>query len=258
MRPAKWFFNKRDSEPTTETAIRRSIGEDLYIVLAGYDAGPQQAVYTITVNPLVNWIWLGFGIMAMGTGIALMPERAYAFATAKLPAGSATTTMMLLLLLLPVAPVRAQGGQSVAPEQRTVVPVEKSALRKQLEGDIMCTCGCRASLKDCQMGPTCHGLQEQTPKLEKFLAAGMDRDQVREAFVADAGSQDVLMAPLDQGFNKLAWMIPYIVGAIGFAGAAVVARRWSRRAEPALAGGVDASENSELKTRLDDELRDLD
>jgi cytochrome c-type biogenesis protein CcmF len=258
MRPAKWFFNKRDSEPTTETAIRRSIGEDLYIVLAGYDAGPQQAVYTITVNPLVNWIWLGFGIMAMGTGIALMPERAYAFATAKLPAGSATTTMMLLLLLLPAAPVRAQGGQSVAPEQRTAVPVEKSALRKQLEGDIMCTCGCRASLKDCQMGPTCHGLQEQTPKLEKFLSAGMDRDQVRAAFVADAGSQDVLMAPLDQGFNKLAWLIPYIVGAIGFAGAAVVARRWSRRAEPAPAGGVDASENSELKTRLDDELRDLD
>ena len=35
------------------------------------------------VNPLVNWIWLGFGIMALGTGIALLPERSYAFALAE-------------------------------------------------------------------------------------------------------------------------------------------------------------------------------
>jgi hypothetical protein len=111
MRPAKWFFNKRESEPTTETAIRRRISEDLYIVLAGYEAGPQQAVYTITVNPLVNWIWLGFGILAIGTGIAMMPERAYVFAAAKLPAGSATTTLLLILMLLPARAARADGAE---------------------------------------------------------------------------------------------------------------------------------------------------
>ncbi len=257
MRPAKWFFNKRESEPTTETAIRRRVSEDLYIVLAGYEAGPQQAVYTITVNPLVNWIWFGFGIMALGTGIALMPERAFSFATAKLPAGSATTMLLLLALLLPAAPLAAQ-DQSVAPAAQTVAPLAKSELQKQLEGDIMCTCGCRASLKDCQMGPTCHGLQEQTPKLEAMLAKGMDRDEVRAAFAAEFGSQDILMAPLDQGFNKLAWIFPYVVGAIGLAGALVMARRWSRGSGPAAAGPADASENSELRTRLDHELRDLD
>ena len=32
------------------------------------------------VNPLVNWVWLGFGILALGTGIALLPETAFAFA----------------------------------------------------------------------------------------------------------------------------------------------------------------------------------
>jgi cytochrome c-type biogenesis protein CcmF len=256
MRPAKWFFNKRDSEPTTETAIRRRISEDLYIVLAGYEAGPQQAVYTITVNPLVNWIWFGFGIMALGTGIALMPERAYAFATAKLPEGSTTTMLLLLALLLPAVPLAAQ-EQSVAPPSQTVAPNPKTDLQKQLEGDIMCTCGCRASLKDCQMGPTCHGLQEQTPKLEAFLAKGMDRDQVRAAFVAEFGSQDILMAPLDEGFNRLAWIVPYIVGAIGLAGALVIARRWATG--PAIATGpADVGDNSELRTRLDDELRDLD
>ena len=61
MEPAKWFFDKHEEEPTTEVAIRRGLGEDLYIVLAGYDAAEQSATYAVTVNPLVNWIWLGFG-----------------------------------------------------------------------------------------------------------------------------------------------------------------------------------------------------
>ncbi len=68
LEPAKWYFNKREEEPTTEVAIRRAITEDLYVVLAGFDASAQTATYTVTINPLVNWIWFGFGIMALGTG----------------------------------------------------------------------------------------------------------------------------------------------------------------------------------------------
>ena len=37
------------------------------------------------MNPLVNWIWLGFGVLAFGTGLALLPERTYSFALGKLP-----------------------------------------------------------------------------------------------------------------------------------------------------------------------------
>jgi cytochrome c-type biogenesis protein CcmH/NrfF len=108
------------------------------------------------------------------------------------------------------------------------------------------------------MGPSCHGLQETLPKLEKYLASGMNHDQVLAAFVAEAGSQDVLMAPLDGGFNRLAWLFPYLVGVTAFAGTVVVARRWSRRSDEPAAGSDQADENSELRTRLDDELRDLD
>ncbi len=82
MYPAKWFFRKREAEPTTEVAIRRQIAEDLYIVLPAFDLKDQSASLHIVVNPLVNWIWVGFGIMAIGTGIALLPERAYSFAIA--------------------------------------------------------------------------------------------------------------------------------------------------------------------------------
>jgi cytochrome c-type biogenesis protein CcmF len=73
MRPAKWFFRKHEEEPTTEVAIRRGPWEDLYIVMAAFDVQNQAATLHVVVNPLVNWIWMGFGILALGTLIALRP-----------------------------------------------------------------------------------------------------------------------------------------------------------------------------------------
>ena len=246
--PAKWAWHGHETEPpTTEVAIRRAIAEDLYIVLAAAEAGTQTVSLQIFVNPLVNWVWLGFGIMALGTGIALLPERSYAFALAGMPEATATTTMLLLLMLLP-ATLRAQVPQ--------VSPVQKSELRKQLEGDVMCTCGCLAPMGDCPMGPTCHGLKEQNARMDRFLGAGMDREQVRAAFVAEAGSQNVLAAPIDKGFNRLAWLFPYLLGASGavIAGFAVV--RWSRNHDQT--PDATAASDPALDERLDDELRNLD
>jgi cytochrome c-type biogenesis protein CcmF len=89
MYPARWFFRKHEDQPTTEVAIRRSVWDDLYITMAAYDLQQQTATLHVVVNPLVNWIWLGFGIMALGTLIALLPERAYAFASAPAAEGTA-------------------------------------------------------------------------------------------------------------------------------------------------------------------------
>ncbi len=121
MYPAKWFFRKHEEEPTTEVAIRRSISEDLYIVMPAFDLKDQSASLHVVINPLVNWIWVGFGIIALGTGIALLPERAYSFAVARLPAEAATTTTVMLVLLIVgglATPVRAQHSES-----GTTVPV---------------------------------------------------------------------------------------------------------------------------------------
>jgi cytochrome c-type biogenesis protein CcmF len=245
LEPARWFFAKHEDQPTTEVAMRRAPGEDVYVVLAAYEVETQTGIYTVTINPLVNWIWFGFAVLAFGTGIALLPERAFAFAGVRLPEGAATTTLMLVLMLLP----------AIASAQ-TVVP--KSELRKQLEGDIMCTCGgCRAPMNNCPMGSACHGLKEQGAKLDKYLAQGMNREQVRAAFVADHGGQDVLAAPIDEGFNRLAWALPYVVGVTGAAVVGLVALRWTRRPDAA-AAVAEAPVEDALRARLDDELRDLD
>jgi cytochrome c-type biogenesis protein CcmF len=255
MAPARWFFRKHEDQPTTEVAIRRSFAEDLYIILAGYDMQTQSATFEVVINPLVNWIWFGFGVMAFGTGIALLPESAFAFAAAKVPAGAATAGMVLLILLGGlVAPVRAQDQAATA-----VVSGQKSPLRKQLEGEIMCICGCRAPMNDCPMGPTCHGLQEEGAKLDKYIGEGMTHDQILAAFVADYG-QEVLAAPIDRGFNRLAWLFPYMLGGAGALLVVGVARRWARHEPvPGASETVDApGQDPTLQAKLDDELRDLD
>ena len=79
------------------------------------------------------------------------------------------------------------------------------------------------------------------------------------AFVKDHGGQDILAAPLDQGFNKLAWVLPYVAGGTGAAILGLVAFRWSRKREDEPAEALPhVKQEDALSARLDDELRDLD
>jgi cytochrome c-type biogenesis protein CcmF len=252
LRPARWYFNKHEDEPTTEVAIRRAPAEDLYVVLASYDASTQTATYAVTINPLVNWIWIGFAVIAMGTGLALLPETVFTFAASKVPVSVPATTVLLLLLLLLPAPVRAQTGQ-------TVQAVQRSALERRLEEEIVCTCGCRRSLANCGM-PNCQGHAAQTAKMQQYLKEGKDHDAVIAAFIQEFGGQYILSSPIDRGFNRLAWLFPYLIGATGAAMVGFVAFRWSRlphdqAASDAVAAPVD---DPILQSKLDDELRDLD
>jgi cytochrome c-type biogenesis protein CcmF len=255
MAPARWFFGKRESEPTTEVAIRRALTEDLYVVLADYNAAGQTATYTVTINPLVNWIWFGFGIMALGTFIALLPETAYAFAVAKVPAGAAgaTTSLLILSLLVPGA-AHAQHVDS-SPDAPNIT-VARTPLEKELWGEIICMCGgCgRKKIGDF----CCAKAASMRAEIAKLLDAGRTREEVYQYFIAQYGSQEPLGAPIDKGFNRLAWLFPYLVGASGAVAVAFVAMRWSKRApEPSAAAGTP-TEDPALRARLDDELRELD
>lgn len=255
LTPAKWFFNQHDSpQPTTQVAIRRSMAGDFYLVLGGFDAQQQSASYQITVNPLVNWIWFGFGVLAFGTGIALLPERAFTFAIAKVPAGAVTTSLVLLLLLVPT------GARAQTSDTGNIRPTAVESIRTRVRNEVMCTCGCRAAMSNCPMAATCPELHGMDPMLDQWLAEGKTHDQILAAFVNWRGGQDILLAPPDKGFNKLAWLLPYVIGASGAVGVGLVAVRWTRRERvtgpPAKPGSEQ--EDPALAARLDDELRDLD
>ena len=252
MFPARWFFRRHEGEPTTEVAIRRSFADDLYIVLAGYDTQTQQATLRIVVNPLINWIWFGIGVMVIGTVIALLPERAIVFATGRVPEGAVTTSMLVVLLVgAASAGVRAQHVEGA----QTVAVVPRSPLERELYDAIVCMCGTcgRKRVGEC----TCTPAAEMRAEIARLVASGMNRDQVLDAFVKKYGSQEVLASPIDKGFNRLAWLLPYGVGVAGVLGVGTVAFRWSRRPHDGPAPAAAAVDPA-LETRLDDELRDLD
>ncbi len=74
MEPQRRFY-KASQQPISHVALRRSLAEDLYVVLAGQDPGSGKAVIEVFVNPLVVWVWIGGIVMVLGTLIALIPSR---------------------------------------------------------------------------------------------------------------------------------------------------------------------------------------
>ncbi len=255
MYPARWFFRGREEEPTTEVAIRRSFADDLYVNLAGYELQSMKAILQVTVNPLINWIWFGIGVMILGTGICLLPERTFAFATSRVPQGAVTTSLIFLMVFAGgMARLHAQHVEL----PQTVVVVPRSPTERNLQSEIVCMCGTcgRKRIGEC----TCSLAAQMREEVARLVGEGKTQDQVLAHFVAKYGSQEVLARPIDRGFNRLAWFLPYAVGGIGFVVIGSIAWRWSRRHDGAAAGEspAPATPATDLENRLDDELRDLD
>jgi cytochrome c-type biogenesis protein CcmF len=74
LQPAKSFYRNFERQPSTGVVIRSTALEDLYVVLAGWEADGS-ASFLIYVNPLVVWIWIGGLIVLFGSFITLWPER---------------------------------------------------------------------------------------------------------------------------------------------------------------------------------------
>ncbi|MFO7630965.1 MAG: cytochrome c-type biogenesis CcmF C-terminal domain-containing protein [Caldilinea sp.] len=48
--------------------------EDVYVVLNGWESGGATATFTIYVNPLTMWMWVGGIVLVLGTLIAVWPN----------------------------------------------------------------------------------------------------------------------------------------------------------------------------------------
>jgi cytochrome c-type biogenesis protein CcmF len=254
MYPARWLYRKHEQEPVTQVAIRRGFWADLYLVMPGFELKDQSASLQVVINPLVSWIWVGFGLLTVGTAIALLPERAFSFALAHVPDGASTATMLLVFLLLLGSPVAAQHVET----GQTLVPIPKTALEKDLYRSLICMCGTcgRQLVGEC----TCGYAANMREEISRLVRDGKTREQVIQYYIDKYGSQEPLAEPIDRGFNRLAWLLPYVFGATGAVGIGLAAVRWSRRParEAGDASAVPGASDPEAEARLDDELRELD
>jgi cytochrome c-type biogenesis protein CcmH len=82
------------------------------------------------------------------------------------------------------------------------------------------------------------------------LDKGNNDDLVLQGFVQEYGPT-VIAAPTATGFNRVAWIMPFLVLALGIAFAVQIVRSWKNRPAPALADGITIPSGNEL-----DELRE--
>ena len=153
----------------------------------------------------------------------------------------AALTAALLLAL-------GAAGTVAASEQKPTLP--------ELERELIC--------------PTCHEslAVSNSPIADRMrsfirarIAAGDTKSEIKSKLVDQFG-ESVLAAPPKHGFNLLAWLLPFAGLGLGGAALAVLARRWSRAREDAVA--TDPSGNGrgpldpELERRVDEELARFD
>src|SRR5204862_3627091 len=136
--------------------------------------------------------------------IALLPERAYSFALAKLPEEVATTAVLVLLLLYGSPRLHAQAGMPAGSGAATQTSYyARTDFEKQLQHEIVCTCGCgHTNLAECRKDP-CGVSHEMRGQLAALIDQGQSHDQIIQAFVSRYGNEEMLGVPMDRGFRRL-------------------------------------------------------
>jgi cytochrome c-type biogenesis protein CcmH len=113
---------------------------------------------------------------------------------------------------------------------------------------MMCTCGCGQVLLECN-----HVGCQSSDKMRNELLASLERgdndDLILQGFVQNYGPT-VIAAPTAKGFNRVAWIMPFVALALGITFVVVVVRAWKNKPAPALADGIAIPKGDEL-----DELR---
>ncbi|MGL4649343.1 MAG: heme lyase CcmF/NrfE family subunit [Caldilineaceae bacterium] len=74
--PKRNIYFKTPDMPTSEVGLRMTPIQDVYVVLNGWEAGGQSATFTIYVNPLTMWLWVGGLVLVLGTLICTWPHPA--------------------------------------------------------------------------------------------------------------------------------------------------------------------------------------
>jgi len=122
---------------------------------------------------------------------------------------------------------------------------DPSSRFKELGHQIMCICGCNQILLECNhVGcPDSDGMRNE---LMAAVTRGDSDSLVQQAFVQKYGPT-VLAAPMTSGFDRTAWIMPFVVLVAGFGLVIFVIRAWKKRPAPATADGIRPARGAELE-----------
>ncbi len=72
--PRRNIYDKTPEVPTSEVGLHMRLTEDLYVVLNGWENEGSTATFSIFVNPLTVWMWIGGLVIVIGTMVAIWPH----------------------------------------------------------------------------------------------------------------------------------------------------------------------------------------
>jgi cytochrome c-type biogenesis protein CcmH len=117
-----------------------------------------------------------------------------------------------------------------------------------IEDEVMCpVCGTQLGIAESPQA------ERERDFIRERIAAGLDKDQIKDALVAEYGSE-VLATPDTSGFDLAAWVVPGLIVIVAGAALTVSLRRWRRRGsdddEAPPAAGIDPDDEERLSADL--------
>ena len=131
---------------------------------------------------------------------------------------------------------------------------------QEVEESLTCQCGCGLTVHACNhlQCPSAIPLRQE---IREQMGLGLDRDQVLAHFEQKYGEK-ILSSPTTRGFNLTAWMMPFVMLAIGSAVVVITLLRWrragGRRARTPVAAVPTPGELSAHERTLERELERFD
>ena len=123
---------------------------------------------------------------------------------------------------------------------------------EKLGHQMMCMCSCGQILMECNhVG--CTYSDTMRHELTAAVDAGKTDQEVLAMFVEKYGTT-VLAAPTHRGFDRVAWILPYVALIVGVGGVALIVRAWHKRNIPAMVAAGSSLSQAEL-SRLREQAR---
>ena len=121
---------------------------------------------------------------------------------------------------------------------------------------MMCICSCNQILLECNhVGcPDSDGMRNE---LMAAVSRGDSDSLVEQSFVQKYGPT-VLAAPTTSGFDRTAWIVPFVALALGLGIVVLVIRSWKNRPAPAIADGLRPVRGIELEQFRDQARKETD
>jgi len=73
VRPVREFYFLKD-QPWTRVDRHSTLSRDVYVSLLQYSGEGEEIKVQVDINPLINWLWIGGFVVALGALIAMWPD----------------------------------------------------------------------------------------------------------------------------------------------------------------------------------------